>query len=255
MKKTKYDLIFSCGEFCMVSKNLRDNKLQFESYPFDWILGFSPIILLENLKDNFKNYFLKENLVKIKEETEFDIYEDKTNKVQYLHDFHHGLNFDEDYNENNAKFQRRIKRLQNRIENSKKMLLIFASSDFFNEEKVIESFRGLKAYIKKDIDFLYVRLKQDMKSVKEVELEGCIRMIDIPYNLEHGWMSSQDKWKKILSGYYINGFKKEKRKYYRTKLKIVLARVLASFMPIKKYRKIIRQKVVKKLVDEPLYSR
>ena len=63
--KKQYDLIFGIGEACLCSQALRNDNLQVFSYPFDWVYGTLLHNRVEILTNRFKDFFNKEDLVKI----------------------------------------------------------------------------------------------------------------------------------------------------------------------------------------------
>ncbi len=137
MKKQKFDLIFSLGAACPTSMLLRKHRLQKSSYPLDWIGGddnfFSRVQILCHHFDDFIN---KADLQST-EQTYMDrgglrrlVFNTK-NGLLFNHDFSGEKSLEEDYPRIFEKYQRRIKRLLQTIQNSQKILIVF-------QEKAIE---------------------------------------------------------------------------------------------------------------------
>ena len=62
-KFKKYDLIFSIGEACSCTEMLRKCRLQFYSYPFDWLFGSTFLNRIKMLCDDMKTFINKEETV------------------------------------------------------------------------------------------------------------------------------------------------------------------------------------------------
>ena len=253
MKKEKYDLIFSCGSFCGVSFALRNNGLQFESYPFDWLLNFSPILFAKYLKNNFTTYFLKENLVFDSEKTPTDniawsVYKDKTNNVEYLHFFEKQLSFDKNYEILKKKFNKRIDRLLKRIKEAGKILLIYASKNPEEYDKILESFNEIEKIVGSKIDFIFIKLNTVIKSgIINNTTNGNIRTLDMFFDEDKNMQSSQKEWKELLDKYKISGnfYNKIKdfifKKIYKP-IKRTLINITCIFVFSKEKRHLLRKK-------------
>ncbi|MBQ7450674.1 hypothetical protein IJS77_04590 [bacterium] len=169
----KYDLYVSMGAVCSCTQALRYSKLQFYSYPFDWIGGPSFLERIELIHNNFKDYIIKENLefgYKV-EETKCDAYYDKKRGMQINHDFKQGRNFDEMYEEVVEKYNRRGKRLIEQIKASKKVLFVFMQTPHndktdLTDEVLLKGSEKFKEYFPEvQCDILYITCKHDIKPV------------------------------------------------------------------------------------------
>ncbi len=96
----KNDKIYcSLGNYCKTSMLLKDNKLKYESYPFDWM-----VTCIENiihiLQDDFKEFLNKNNYVATSRGTKNSFYIKKTQElfpeIQSDH-MHHNLFNSSDY--------------------------------------------------------------------------------------------------------------------------------------------------------------
>lgn len=130
MNETKtYDLIFSIGQACSGSDNLRLHKLQDFSYPLDWLAGSTLQGRVEIVASKFKNFLSKEDLVfeAANPSVSCDAYKNTFNDLTFNHDFPMNVPLDESFDEVKAKFDRRIKRLLNKIEQSKNVLFVYVA--------------------------------------------------------------------------------------------------------------------------------
>ena len=99
------DKIFiSLGNYCLTSMLLKENKLKYESYPFDWMVS-----CIDNINDcinnNFNNFLNKKNYINIDNKTKNIKYFSNTNKLfgNLKMDHQHHNIFNEE--ENNEKFK------------------------------------------------------------------------------------------------------------------------------------------------------
>ena len=125
----KMDLIFSVGCNCENSLSLRKCNLQIASYPFDW-LGCSDFETnLNYIINDFKNFFNKDDLEIVKDSSNgvHNKYKNKYSELEFVHDFPINKNFNEQYYKVKEKYDKRIKRLQNKIQNSKNVLIVYNS--------------------------------------------------------------------------------------------------------------------------------
>lgn len=126
-KKRKFDLILSIGHRCFTSLMLRQNNLQVASFPFDWLLNISYRQSIEFLCNNFENFLNKEDLVLAENEgNEFhNTYANKRTKFSFVHDFPINVDFDKQFEVVKAKYEKRAKRLVEKIKTSKLVLLVY----------------------------------------------------------------------------------------------------------------------------------
>lgn len=173
INKTSYDLILSIGEDCASTSYLRRLGIQTASYPFDWLTKAPFENRVELLVNNFKN-FMKKDFFKLLHkdpaifghtDEKYDYYEHVENKFYFYHDFTHGKSLDEVFPEVEKKYNRRIKRLYNDINKSKKVLFVWLSR---NKELAASDLTGAmeklkKRFPKKDINLLI--LENDKNAV------------------------------------------------------------------------------------------
>lgn len=126
-KKRKFDLVISIGHRCFTSLMLRQNNLQVASFPFDWLLNTNYKQSIEFLCNNFENFLNKEDLVLTENEgNEFhNTYANKRTKYSLVHDFPVNVDFDKQFEAVKAKYEKRAKRLIEKIKCSKTVLLVY----------------------------------------------------------------------------------------------------------------------------------
>lgn len=244
MERKNYDLIFSCGAYCIVSASLRKNKLQLESYPFDWLLGFSPILFVRYIKSDFSDYFLKENLVELERvenpENKFLRIKDKTNDVEYMHFFHPEKSFDENYRSIKNKFDRRIKRLLGRIEKSKKILLVYATEKVSEKDEILKSFEELSDIFGKDkMDFIFVIFDPKLENSNSYNHSENTRIVDMHYR--GSLNNSGDEWNRFLSPYGLSRRIEKLPDLVAKRARRAFFNLVCCFIPFKKARNDFRR--------------
>lgn len=111
------------AEDCYSTFYLRDKNLRFESYYFDWII-ISPETVLNLFHNDFKNFFNKENLKKVKDGDGTKFKNAKTYVQDIYHDIiyvHHFNDIENDYYPLKEKFERKINRMNNHFKNNKQI--------------------------------------------------------------------------------------------------------------------------------------
>jgi len=58
----EYDTVVSLGNTCMLSKQLQENNIYNTKSPFDWIITSSTASVAKLFDDNFRSFFLPDNL-------------------------------------------------------------------------------------------------------------------------------------------------------------------------------------------------
>jgi hypothetical protein len=57
-RMTEYNFICPIGESCIASHNLRENLLQTESYPFDWLMDCKLDNFIHYIQTDFRDFLL-----------------------------------------------------------------------------------------------------------------------------------------------------------------------------------------------------
>ena len=232
--KVKYDLIFSIGEFCSCSELIRTMNYQNYSYPFDWIAGCTFLERAKILSNDFKDFINKEDLEFLLSDpnTNNDVYKNKYNNLIFKHDFIKGVDFDDIYSQIKAKYDRRIKRLLENINNSQNILIIYLEAPIKNhiyieDKDIIDGFNIIKKrYPNKNINLLYFTNTEEKRIV---DLNENIRRFYLDYKKNKDFEDNIPRLKvlqKILKEY----------KFEITLLKKIQI-FLLYFIPFKPLRK------------------
>lgn len=172
--KNKFDLVVSIGEDCACTSYLRRCNLQNFSYPFDWLTNAPIENRIDLICNDFKDFLNPEDLEIMQKPTAFkadpkhDYYKNNKNELYFWHDFPNETSFQSSYLKVSEKYQRRIERLYNDIENSQKILFTWLShTKLHSEDEIQEAYQKLNMKFKnKEIYLLVIENNIENKSVK-----------------------------------------------------------------------------------------
>ncbi|MBQ8635879.1 hypothetical protein IJ425_06985 [bacterium] len=139
VKVKKFDLIFSLGAACPCSETLRRNYLQVCSFPLDWVAGSTFSNQIDFLLNNFERYFEKEDLEFVSDDNgSFDsrcnVYKNNFNQLIFNHDLIHDIDFNKAYTIAKEKYDRRIARLYEKINEAKDILIVYIQAPHTNSQ-------------------------------------------------------------------------------------------------------------------------
>jgi len=215
----KYDFILPIGATCVTAHNLRKCKLQKESLPFDWIWVPSINTITELFKHNFANFFLKDNLVYIKNNGDADIYRDTSNNTEFWHDFMTGREFAEIYPKIQNKYQRRIKRTYEYINKAQSILLfrvvkVRKKSNKYDDYMYVENLQKPQDLINevecfqqlfpnKKVELLLIYMHDNECILKEYDVSNSIHIAEMYNDEKFGWQGDEQQIAKILQNYNL----------------------------------------------------
>ncbi len=200
--KGNYDAIYSLGDVCLAALQLRKNNLRPFAGPLDWMSSPSLPNVSRLLKNRFKGYMDKANLVPSGYSTGVD------SKEQYLcltdtgyqiissHDFKASQNTFTNlasYPEVRAKFDRRIKKFLNILSNGKRILFIRTEGTF---EEVLELDSVLSELVKNEYAILLVNHTSTSDLIEKDWPIATVCAIELP-NVEK-WQGNDDYWREIF---------------------------------------------------------
>ena len=165
-----YDIVISLGQNCATSNALRACHLQEETLPFDWSGGVIPEKCgkgglsgkVDLIINGFKDFFKLEDLENRGNNAEDDVTNlwivNKRTGLQYRHDFPDSKPVEDVFPLVKEKYQRRVDRLNEAIEQSNRILFVyFAKEEGFEDDYLIEQQVKLQnKYPDKTIDFFYI---------------------------------------------------------------------------------------------------
>ena len=148
--KERFDLVFGLGGACSCSWALRAAKLQFASYPFDWVARVDLRGRTQIVADDFKNWLIKDQMwfESWTQSYNNDIYHNRVTGIGFNHDFPKGVPIEESFAQVQEKYRRRIERLYADIRRSRKVLIVwigFPGGDPVPDDHIefcLKTFRG-----------------------------------------------------------------------------------------------------------------
>lgn len=191
MAEFKYDLYVSIGEACSCSLTLRNAKLQFYSYPLDWVSGADITERAKFFKNNFENYIDKQDLIYAGEDRSAfcKAYHNTKNKITFNHDFKNDVDFDEMYPKVLEKYKRRAERVIRQIKESEKVMFVYIQSpdnpQKMSDEKLIEVQKSLKETfpeVKTDLLYLFCEKGIKFNKMKKKVISENIKELIFDYD-------------------------------------------------------------------------
>ena len=229
MKKEKYDFIFSLGAACSCSVLLRELGLQYASFPLDWVGNIhekSSTAFLKSaelIAKSFPNWMKKENLVrKPSDDTPHHLgYFDSGTDLFCVHEFMTGGNFESEYPSVAEKYARRIKRFNQLLSTSKKVLAVWISDPRADGEvsekdicKVLETLSA--AYPKIKFHLFVANLKKNALPASKEATFICQENF-VSYSFDYRTIADDPQAWAINNDLFRPLFKKYRTKDYRTR--------------------------------------
>ena len=244
--KKKYDLIFSIGNSCACSVLLRRNKLQYASYPLDWV-GLNPIHWKEHwLLTHFDQFLNKESLI-ISERPNLDDTDmnceyciDTKTECYFVHDFPIGIPLEKSFPSIEQKYQRRIDRLYQRIKKSKRTLLDWYSlTGKITETELKKVQKNLSQYFyPTQIDLLIIENNKEAKGIIEEKIsENITRITYDMFNPEPKSTMSSIIGNVVLADSIFRRYELQTPWWFKPALKLIRC------IPNKKLKKRLKQKI------------
>lgn len=181
--KQKYDFIFSLGAACSCTQMLRKAQLQFASYPLDWLFGSDLAGRVDIVASRFERFLEIDDLGYAYSERSIscDAYHNAFNDLTFNHDFEAGKDLKETYPAVKEKYDRRIKRLLDRIDQAESVLGVFIETPDSGKSK----------YTKDDLQKIHAKLEKSWQKKR-----FNILYISPDSTLKHGEFSSPFLYKR-----------------------------------------------------------
>lgn len=166
----KYDLIFGIGSACLCSQALRKLKLQFYSYPLDWLYGRNFPYRVDLLVNEFKDFINCEDLIfedawNNDTHNPCDVYRNQKTGIVFNHDFPKDVPLTETFGQVRSKYERRINRLIGQIRQSERILIVYIEAPGNAEDIGEQTLRDCQKKIEekfsgKRVDLLYIGCRE-----------------------------------------------------------------------------------------------
>ena len=144
-----FDAVFSLGFNCRTALYLRDARLRDCSGPFDWVTIAAFEERINSLTSDFADWLKAENLEYVGVVVsgalhEHDRYDDRISHYAYLHDFPAGHPLEQTYPAVKAKYDRRIKRMLERLDAGGRYLFVWWSVEKESDESLLAALTRLR---------------------------------------------------------------------------------------------------------------
>lgn len=259
-RQKKFDFIVPIGTTCMVAYNLREIKRQRESLPFDWVWVTNFQMIIHFIATHFTDFMKKENLVFLKNNGDADVYRDITNKTEFWHDFMIGNDFDQAYEQNFNKYQRRIKRMYFHINRAQKVLWVrmvkvcphkqktdddfMFENSLFDSQRLITEFQSLQElYPQKKFELQLFYLYDEPHQKTEYDITPEIHICELYNDEKLGWKGDVTAVSEVLQKYDLTFSAKiyyafNTLKYKISKLYLQILRIYSN----KNNKKLLKQR-------------
>lgn len=175
----RYDIIYSLGRDCSCAMYMQQTNLRSCSGPFDWLTNAGFEKRFELMINNFDEFLEQSDLLPMDKPTAFpsdknnDYYENVKTGLYYWHDFPAGVPLQESFNIVKEKYNRRIKRFYDNILTKNRVLLIwFSQVGSTSDSVVLEYCDKLCSKIGKKLDFLIIEHREGVFEPQ------CIRLAE-----------------------------------------------------------------------------
>ena len=168
----KYDFIFSLGEACFSAGFLRKHKLREFSAPFDWMYGSTFENRVKMLINRFEGWLELKDLIfsgQRENPEPCDIYTNKKTNLVFNHDFALNTKLEDTFAEVKEKYDRRINRLLDYLNNAdNKILIVYmtlpnSTSNPTGNEQITELVQELNKSFNATIDLVYIEHEENYK--------------------------------------------------------------------------------------------
>ena len=196
--KGEYDAIFSLGDLCLASIQLKKHNLRPYSGVLDWMASIDLSQVNELLENRFIGFLEYDNLRVIGYADDFICVSDDGYNLVSNHDFDgekNTLNYLGGYAEVMEKYERRIQRFLSEMENAKRILFV-RTEGTLEDAAVLQDV--LSRIVKHDFSILLINHTYVQGIVeKSWPLE---KVCSIEFPNKDKWEGNHDLWEEVLSG-------------------------------------------------------
>ncbi|MER2169214.1 MAG: DUF1796 family putative cysteine peptidase [Psychrobacillus psychrodurans] len=196
--KGEYDAIFSLGDLCLASIQLKKHNLRPYSGVLDWMASVELSKVSELLENRFLNFLEYDNLRVIGYADTFICVSDDGYNLVSNHDFDgekNTLTYLGGYAEVMEKYERRIQRFLSEMNNAKRILFV-RTEGTLEDAAVLQDV--LSRLVKNDFSVLLINHTYVQGIVeKSWPLE---KVCSIEFPNKDKWEGNHDLWREVLSG-------------------------------------------------------
>jgi len=214
MKKRMYDVVFSIGSTCRCSMALREGRLQYYSFPFDWTGGPTANEKVSLLCRDFKGWMRRESFVQVSE-NKYDHsahWLDKDLGYVFVHEFDTRSTIDEQLPVVRERLMARGRRLQSLIAKASRVLVVYIEAPEFQHEDRESLLRARGQLMRKwpdaEFDMLMITHEENRgwRDFSDASTEG-VRLVTFDIKDRHerdgSWVIDHVTVGKWLARYYV----------------------------------------------------
>lgn len=199
--KGGYDAIFSLGDLCLTSIQLKKHNLRPYSGVLDWMASLDLSTVSKLLENKFVGFLEYENLRVIGYADSNICVSDDGYNIVSNHDFdgeHNTLEYLGSYFEVMEKYERRIQRFLDEM-NSARRILFVRTEGTLEEASVLQEV--LSRLVKHDFNILLINHKPVKGLVERSWPLEKVCSIEFPNSDK--WEGNHDLWEEVLSGIHL----------------------------------------------------
>lgn len=205
----KFDLVIPAGSFCVTGYHLRKAGLHGETLPFDWLENVTLELFVGFLENGFEDFLLQDRLVPdFKGKSGKGHYRFRMpNGITFVHDFAHDQPAT-DFAAVRRKYERRIKRLSDRMKTARSILFVHCSRFEADSGDLNHLCSRLKTCCPdKSIKLLYVHLVNGKKGFDYIVQSPEIDVVDMEFGTNSDpkqfWIGKVSVFNRMLSTYRL----------------------------------------------------
>ena len=208
-----YDLYIPVGRACRTAHHLTLNELRNEAYPLDWMMAYSLDTVIHLFKTKFVDFFVNIEEDNIGGDNKNRRIKDITNNIVSIHHFPRNVEVEKAKTEFLAKMNKRFKKLDDKLEKAKRVVLICNRTDTIEKLQIfLKEFSTLYPHL--EIKLINIREDENVEvnsyNTKQYVVtdflsieEYCFNdMFNTISNEEADWRGNVEVWGHILKGYY-----------------------------------------------------
>ncbi|MGN0828841.1 MAG: DUF1796 family putative cysteine peptidase [Akkermansia sp.] len=253
---TAFDQAYNIGDSCAAALWLRRCRMRFSSGPLDWLAGGSFSERIGMIVSDFARFMEAEDLEYVPRDvgegisSPHDLYRNRSNGLKHYHDFKMGLPLAETYPAVRAKYDRRIKRLQNVLATQRVLLVWLSLSQITDDAELVDSCERLLqkyAHNRDNIHFLIIEQGTSAPEYKRLNAHIECYRLDLANASQPDFNATMGNLKciePVFCRYDVQHSRLLRRRQKRRKM---LIRLMTLLIPIRSIRRNIRRK----LYDEP----
>ena len=190
------------GGSCCSASQLKARNKRYSSLPFDWLAHVKLNLALDFLLNNFEGFLIRNQLAFVKRE-KHEAHFKMPNGIVFKHDFKSD-NL-EDFPKVEKKYQRRIKRLYQKINHARSLLFVHFDYDKPQKEILVEACKRLRSYYPdKKIKLLYVVMCGVKSGYQIVEDNPDYELALLEHDDNASWVGRMDLIKEIFAPYTLS---------------------------------------------------